>query len=327
MTIKENIGYLHYFGFKLTFFKTWAVLVNKITKNKYRKVVSEKNNQVIEQYLEKILREKAPSEETELYIDYTNTDILPNNVIWTMWWQGEENVPEIIKRCIDSMRKNSNGHPVIVLDEKNWDTYVKLPDIIMWRYREGRKKSILKNIVLDITHLSDILRCLLLIKYGGVWMDASIYVSYPLREELFQENWSTLGQDDFYCIGDGKWSTFFMGALQGNKLLKEVYEMHIWYWKKKKYYVNYLMFDYMIDLCCKRNTQLQLMIDNVKTGNKKCLDVNRYRDQYISQEKWKLFLEQQQFHKLSWRWWGREKNAVLQLEKGSYLERLLSEQD
>lgn len=330
MTIKENIGYLSYFGFDLTIKKTCNAIMKNIFGGGIGDTLQEMNNTAIEKYLENLCVLNVPSEKQSLlYHDFINPDVPYNNVIWTMWWQGEENAPAIIKHCINSMRKNNNGHPVIVLDENNWNQYVRLPDIIMDRYKTGKTdNNVLKNIVLDETHLSDIIRCLLLIQYGGLWMDASIYVSSPIDEKLFQETWSTLGQDNENYIGKGKWSTFFMGTLRGSELMKKVYEMHICYWMQKKYYVNYLMFDHMIDLCCKRNPQFQAMIDHVQTGNKKCLDVNRYRDEWISAEDWKKFLEHQHFHKLSWRWWGREKDAEWQHgREGSYLERLFLEEN
>lgn len=33
--------------------------------------------------------------------------------IWTMWWQGEENAPVLVKKCIDSMWEKSNGGKVV----------------------------------------------------------------------------------------------------------------------------------------------------------------------------------------------------------------------
>ena len=35
--------------------------------------------------------------------------------IWVMWWQGEENMPPIVKRCVASIRNHCGQHPVNVL--------------------------------------------------------------------------------------------------------------------------------------------------------------------------------------------------------------------
>lgn len=47
--------------------------------------------------------------------------------IWVMWWQGEENMPPIVKRCVASIRANSGQHPVNVLSRDNYSDYIQLP--------------------------------------------------------------------------------------------------------------------------------------------------------------------------------------------------------
>ena len=44
--------------------------------------------------------------------------------IFVLWFQGEKNAPQLVKMCIDSMRKNSNGHEIVVLDRENLDKWV-----------------------------------------------------------------------------------------------------------------------------------------------------------------------------------------------------------
>lgn len=40
-----------------------------------------------------------------------------NQKIWVFWWSGEKTAPEIVKACIRSIRRNANGHDVIMLDQ------------------------------------------------------------------------------------------------------------------------------------------------------------------------------------------------------------------
>lgn len=49
-------------------------------------------------------------------------------IIWTLWWQGEENAPDLVKACIASMRAHANGADVRVLDERNCASYLTLPE-------------------------------------------------------------------------------------------------------------------------------------------------------------------------------------------------------
>ena len=322
MTIKENLAYLKYFGFDLTFWKT----LNKIFSRKKTKIswkIREINNYHIEKYLKKVCcktinefleNNTVQLEELEIVKENLKRDSqLKNNVIWTMWWQGEENAPELVRACINSVRKNSNGHPVIVLDKDNFFNYITLPDEIMDRYIYWRvDQSAMKNCSLDNTRLSDIIRCGLLSYYGGVWCDATMFFSDVIPERIFLEEWSTLGQDNDWYIGGGRWSSFFMGCRMNNPLMKYVYKMHVEYFSKKRYWVHYLLIDYFIDMVYRSNVCIIKMIDEVKTENKKCLTINRNHDEIAEGEVIESFLKQQRFHNLSWRWWGNTKDAQIQ---------------
>lgn len=314
MTFKENLAYMRYFGVKLTFWKTVNKVVKK-TKGRLIEKVSNINRKAIEKYIKDVCADTYNTfiQEQNIHLEYQEKAVsnletdstLKNNVIWTMWWQGEENAPELIKKCIASIRKNANGHPVIVLDKSNYQNYIFLPEIILQRYEEGKRdNSKLKNCIVDATKLSDIIRCALLSWYGGVWCDASVFITRPIFESLFTDEWSTLGQDNPRYIGSGKWSCFFMGCQADNVLVKFLYQMHVEYFTKKKYWVNYLLIDYFVDIAYRENSKIMNMIDNVKTGNKKCLTINRKYNNKVDIRQFNAFIPEQHFHKLSWRWEG-----------------------
>lgn len=326
MNLKENIAYLKYFGLKLSFWK----IVNKLfvgdidnAKNKLSWWVHDKNNEVIEQYIakacpntyRKLISGKYDSVDSAAALfesDIIRDQALYDNVIWTMWWQGEENAPILVKKCIESMRKHSNGHKVIVLDQDNYESYVKLPEIVRTRFNEYlNDKSELSKITLDRTKLSDIIRAYLLYYYGGLWVDSTVFFSGDIHENLFTDVFSTLGQDNKWYIGKGKWSTFFMASVRGNGLVKYNYDMHIEYWSNIKYFVNYLMTDHMYDIAYKKRRVLAEMVDNVRCGNKKCMTIGRNYNLACDDELFQLLIKEQNYHKLSWKWWTSESDSML----------------
>lgn len=320
MNINENISYLKYFGVELTFWKTLNRVFDKNCKfKKLAWKVHDKNNNIIEKYLKKVCPKSYAKLVNGDYDDIDQSTIpdlsLNNNVIWTMWWQGEEKAPEIVKVCINSMRKHSNGHKVIVLDAENYTNYVKLPQIIVERLKEGElDKTNLRNITLDQTQVSDIVRTYLMYNYGGIWADATMFFSRDIDNELFEEKWVTLGQDNQWYIGRGRWSTFFMGGTAGLGFAKFNYDMHIEYWENKQYYVNYLMTDHMFDLACKERERIENLVENNPCLYRHCLTVSRRRNQVVNEKEAEQFFENQIFHKLSWRWWGREKGTKIKLQ-------------
>ena len=58
-------------------------------------------------------------------------------VIWIFWAQGFDTAPSIVKLCVDSIQKNSNGHPVVLVDNTNLSEYVQLDANILKKYKKG----------------------------------------------------------------------------------------------------------------------------------------------------------------------------------------------
>lgn len=63
--------------------------------------------------------------------------ITETSPIWTCWWQGENAMPDIVKACYNAMHRFSDGHPVILITEKNYKDYVNIPDYIIRKQQSG----------------------------------------------------------------------------------------------------------------------------------------------------------------------------------------------
>jgi mannosyltransferase OCH1-like enzyme len=154
------------------------------------------------------------------------------NCIWTCWFQGYDKAPPIIKACINSMHKYSNGYKVIVLTEETIPDYVSMPDYIIKKYKAG---------IISPAHFSDLLRTLLLITYGGIWLDATVFLTgnipqYLLSAELFMFQSSILNNEYRPC------SNWFIIAKKNNFILIKVFEILINYWKNNNQLLHYFIF-------------------------------------------------------------------------------------
>jgi hypothetical protein len=152
--------------------------------------------------------------------------------IWTCWFQGYENAPPIVKACINSMYKYSNGYKVVVLTEKTIPDYISMPDFIIKKYKAG---------IIPLAHFSDLLRTLLLITYGGIWLDATVYLTgniphYLLSADFFVFQSSILHNEYRPC------SSWFIIAKNNNTILIKVFEVLINYWKSNNYLIHYFLF-------------------------------------------------------------------------------------
>ena len=88
--------------------------------------------------------------------------------IWICWFQGIENAPELVKACYNSVLKNYKDKEIIVLTEENYEQYVDIPEYILKKWKKG---------YISFAHFSDILRIELLSKYGGLWLDSTIFTT------------------------------------------------------------------------------------------------------------------------------------------------------
>lgn len=160
-------------------------------------------------------------------------------LIWVMWWQGEENMPEVVKICYKRLLKVSEGCEVNLITQDNFADFVKLPEHIMNKFSEGK---------ISLAHFSDVIRCFLLRDYGGVWLDATIYAE-KLPTCLFENEFYTLHAPGLFeeMIHRGDWSTFLLSSgFKSYMLFSLLSELYVEYWRNQEYAIDYLFFDFFV---------------------------------------------------------------------------------
>lgn len=111
---------------------------------------------------------------------------LNNHTIWICWFQGKENLLEhkINSKCFLSWIEKSNHDNIVLLDNNNINEYAsEFFDIVNSSPRHTKQAR------------SDLLRLLLLKKYGGTWVDASVYCNNSF-EEIFS---NTINHTNFFA--------------------------------------------------------------------------------------------------------------------------------
>lgn len=170
----------------------------------------------------------------ELCLGIDEKSDMYNNVIWTLWWQGLDDAPEIVKHCIKKMNENSNGHPVIIITKGNVAKYVDLPSSIV-NAVEYKK--------IDFIRLSDILRCMLLYRYGGLWLDSTVFLMSPIDNNIFKKNFFSAYIRDT----TGRFVTVYcMGSKRNNDLMKFIIDMHLEYFEHRYSIIHYFLMDYFM---------------------------------------------------------------------------------
>lgn len=156
--------------------------------------------------------------------------------VFTIWLQGEEKAPELVKACIRSMRRNFRQE-VVVLDEKTLFDWITLPDHIIEKWRAGK---------IGAAHFSDICRVELLFRHGGYWLDSTDYVTSLIPE--------VIAEADFfmYLAGDKLMGCYagvqncFIRSRRQDPLLAIWRQVIFNYWSEENsvadYFVHQLLF-------------------------------------------------------------------------------------
>ncbi len=218
-----------------------------------------------------------------------------NEVIWVSWFQGEENAPDVVQKCIKSIRRHSNGHQVILIDDINIREIIAIPNHIYEKLSSG---------AITKTHFSDILRVSLLSKYGGFWLDATTFVSEDIPEFIFeQEFWSVKGEKyEYGNLGSlYRWSVFCMASKPGNKLMKRTMEILYAYWFHEEKNINYFIVDYVMSLLYETDDEIRRMVDSVKPSNYHLHSLQLNANALYTEKLYKEIFSGTMFHKLSYK--------------------------
>ena len=215
--------------------------------------------------------------------------------VWFCWLQGMEKAPELVRVCLESIRKNVTEN-VVVLDDSNFKEYVTLPEYVMEKYRRGRIPGAL---------FSDMLRLELLIKYGGTWIDATVLASPGAGESKL---WKEIGESELFVyryfrqgrvVGTSNW---FIHAKAGNRLLMDVRDMLYAYWRDYDCVVEYYIFHLFFGVAAKRYPELMARMPKGNSYHALLLRDNGHR---MKDREWMdKLMANVPFHKLNYRRWS-----------------------
>ncbi|PEH05972.1 hypothetical protein CP355_06420 [Lactobacillus sp. UMNPBX4] len=227
------------------------------------------NEKNIEKFLQKNIIRHIGFQEDK--VNYINPKVKKNNVIWTMWWQGIDQAPPIVKACIRKLFINNPDKKIIVITKDNFKQYVHLSSRIL---------TLFENNNISFTHFSDIYRVNLLYLYGGVWVDSTVWTTQRIPNSVFTNDFFTINTGIYTNDpSHGRWTTFFLECKSQNKLMNFVRKSFDIYCNTYDMFMDYILFDYFIDLAIKNNIDLHEMINKIPKNNTAVFNLqNRLND-------------------------------------------------
>lgn len=192
----------------------------------------------------KFAREVKQLSESHIKIDQEPAQ---NDYVWICWLQGMENAPQVVKECYQSVQYWMHDKKIIVITTNNFNKYVDFPDYIIEKWKKG---------IISNTHFSDLLRLELLIRYGGLWLDATTMMTGPLPEYITENDFFVYrnGWMDMDMINMGSWLIY--SRYSNNFLLIETRRLLYIYWNRFSYIKNYFLLHMFFRMVCDRNPEL-----------------------------------------------------------------------
>lgn len=166
--------------------------------------------------------------------DAQSTNDRATRKVWVCWMQGIENAPILVQKCYKSLKDNLHGRKIVLITSENILQYTDFPPYIIDKYKRG---------LITHTHFSDLLRVELLCRYGGTWIDSTVFCSgdnipsYMLDSDFFLFQNLKPGSDGS-AINVSSW---FITAKANHKIMLAVRELLWEYWEKNDKLIDYFL--------------------------------------------------------------------------------------
>lgn len=227
-------------------------------------------------------------------------------IVWWCWLQGEEAAPPLCKACLASMREHLPEYEIRVVTLQNMLEFVHLPQFILDKYERG---------IISRTHFSDILRTLLLIEYGGVWIDSTVYCTgynvpifeYPL---FVYQNWKLKISQTMVA------SSWLISARKNDPILCAVRDLLFAYWNENDSLLNYFLFHFFFKMAAEHYFEHWKAVPRFSNTPPHILQREIF-DVY-DEERFKQIKQMADFHKLSYKCNTEGRNLT-----GSYYDKIV----
>lgn len=212
--------------------------------------------------------------------------------IWQFWDNpAGRKTPKIVDACIETVKEFKGDFSHKVLDNKTMNDYSDLPGFIHDRLKNGQ---------MHFAHFADLLRLNLLKNNGGVWMDATLFMTAPIPKYIVDEDFFVFLTDKLTHFPYSFMQNFFIRAEKDSYLNRAWYELCVAYWKNEIKDIDYF--------------QHQLLFKALITHDKKARELFA-KMPHVSEDETIQFVGDKQFDKFDKSEWKR-------IRKESFIQKI-----
>lgn len=218
--------------------------------------------------------------------------------VWCCWWQGVEEMPEIVRMCNERLRQLLPEEIVELrmITADNYKNYVDLPEYIIEKFEAGK---------MSITALSDVLRVALLAKYGGFWIDSTVFISDYFPLEFITEDYYAQRMYDpvkwRHEACKGRWCGFLMGGKAENVLFLLLRDAFFEWWRIHDSVIDYVILDYFLLAGYKNVPAITTQIDQLPNNNLGVFDMYKLLHKPYTPELYSELTKDTNLHKLTYK--------------------------
>lgn len=247
-------------------------------------------DKLIFKYIDKTMKDNKIIEN----INFGNSNEKAEKNIWIYWAQGIESAPILVKKCIFNMKECCKEYNINIITNDNLKEYIDIPKYIL---EKVRKKKI------TLTHFSDIIRVNLLAKYGGIWIDSTVFVNNNFEDFINDEfEIITIPQDNInYNVSGGKWSAWLIGTKSILPYFKVCSDFFNIYWEKNDVLITYFLIDYVLEYMYRTISDFKLYVDKSNKVDYSVYQLVEIRNEKCTFEQYNKFLNNHIVNKLNYK--------------------------
>lgn len=219
--------------------------------------------------------------------------------IWCCWWQGTQQMPEIARMCHERLKQRipADKAELHIITLENYKDYVDLPKHILDKF--DRK-------IITMTTMSDVLRFALLEKYGGYWLDATVFFTGEIPEEFFSGNFhcQRMHSDPVKVAREacrGNWCGFSMAGPKHSIVFQFMNAAFSYWWEHYDTIIDYVLIDYMLWTGFRLIPGIHATIDKVPDNNEDIFEMYQRLNQPYSSELMAELTRRNVMHKLTYK--------------------------
>ena len=216
--------------------------------------------------------------------------------VWLNWWQGEAEMPEMVRCCYESLKRNLPADKTVVrlITLENCMEYVTFTDSIIQKFNEGK---------IAYVHLSDALRAELLYRYGGMWIDTTYYAAAPIPDTIFERKtiYTLRYQNPIWSadITQGRWSGNLWYTKKGQRLFQFLMECLWYHWETEEQIMDYFLIDYVIALAVETFPEVRELLEQCEFCSGKTFELHKKMNLKYTPERWQKICSDAVFYKLN----------------------------